>query len=91
MKEIYEQIKQEGIDISKIVQKKATKLKNKLVADPPPHKSHKRQEVLEDLLQISCVADSGELSVINYILDDDNNDTWEEAAIVFANAINTVQ
>lgn len=27
MKEIYEQIKQEGIDISKIVQKKATKLK----------------------------------------------------------------
>lgn len=51
MKEIYEQIKQEGIDISKIVQKKATKLKNKLVADIT---SHKRQEVLEDLLQISC-------------------------------------
>lgn len=49
MKEIYEQIKQEGIDISKIVQKKATKLKNKLVADIT---SHKRQEVLEDLLQI---------------------------------------
>lgn len=45
MKEIYEQIKQEGIDISKIVQKKATKLKNKLVADIT---SHKRQEVLED-------------------------------------------
>lgn len=50
-----------------------------------------KQEVLEDLLQISCVADCGELSVINYILDDDNNDTWEETAIVFANAINTVQ
>ena len=88
MKEIYEQIKQEGIDISKVVQKKATKLKNKLVADIT---SHKRQEVLEDLLQISCVTDCGELSVINYILDDDNNDTWEEAAIVFANAINTIQ
>lgn len=88
MKEIYEQIKQEGIDISKVVQKKATKLKNKLVADIT---LHKRQEVLEDLLQISYVADCGDLSVINYILDDNNNDTWEEAAIVFANAINTVQ
>lgn len=88
MKEIYEQIRQEGIDISKVVQKKATKLKNKLVADIT---SHKRQEVLEDLLQISGVADCGDLSVINYILDDDNNDTWEEAAIVFANAINTIQ
>ena len=40
MKEIYEQIKQEGIDISKIVQKKATKLKNKLVADITSHKRH---------------------------------------------------
>lgn len=88
MKEIYEQIRQEGIDISKVVQKKATKLKNKLVADIT---SHKRQEVLEDLLQISGVSDYGELAVINYILDDDNNDTWEEAAIVFTNAINTVQ
>ena len=78
MKEIYEQIKQEGIDISKVVQ----------VADIT---SHKKQEVLEDLLQISCVADCGELSVINYILDDDHNDTWVEAAIVFANAINTAQ
>ena len=88
MKEIYEQIKQEGIDINKVIQKKATKLKNKLVADIT---SHKRQEVLEDLLQISCVADCGEVSVIKYILDDDNNDTWEEAASVFANAINTIQ
>lgn len=88
MKEIYEQIKQEGIDINKVIQKKATKLKNKLVADIT---SHKKQEVLEDLLQISCVADFGELSVINYILDDDHNDTWVEAAIVFANAINTAQ
>ena len=88
MKEIYEQIRQEGIDISKVVQKKATKLKNKLVADIT---SHKKQEVLEDLLQMSSVADCGELSVINYILDDDHNDTWTEAAIVFANAINTAQ
>ena len=88
MKEIYEQIKQEGIDINKVIQKKATKLKNKLVADIT---SHKKQEVLEDLLQISCVADCGELSVINYILDDDHNDTWVEPAIVFANAINTAQ
>ena len=88
MKEIYEQIRQEGMDINKVIQKKATKLKNKLVADIT---SHKKQEVLEDLLQISCVADCGELSVINYILDDDHNDTWVEAAIVFANAINTAQ
>ena len=42
MKEIYEQIKQEGIDINKVIQKKATKLKNKLVADIT---SHKKQEV----------------------------------------------